>query len=143
MCHRRMQRMHLRGAAAHRVGDDIGTRPHRGSQVGHTISFQGIDAYGRDALPRTAILDETFQQLPRLTTSLGRRKVLKIHDQRIGPAVDHGNMGRTACASSENPCAAKVGIRDGHLELARAVKEHSCNTGTETSYGAMSLLALS
>ena len=78
MCHRRMQRMHLRGAAAHRVGDDIGTRPHRGSQVGHTISFQGIDAYGRDALPQKRLTDALqpirvsgYDQRPYKTLAVG------------------------------------------------------------------------
>src|SRR4051812_3279736 len=64
----------------------------------------------------SAILHEKIQQLPCLAPPLRRCEVLEIKNQRVGLAIEHGNVCWTVHARSENPCAAKVRIADGHLK---------------------------
>src|SRR5262249_55920207 len=114
MCDCSVQGVHLRTADGHRVGDDVGSRWHCGSQVRWSVGVECINAYGGHPSRSAPSVQEVDKPSARLVSTCRRRKVLEIDDQHIGFAALHSFVRMSVGSGTKEPGASKVGIDEWH-----------------------------
>ena len=83
-----VQRVHLRSARGHRIGDHVRTRLHRGGQVSRSVSVECVDAY-HGCAPRFAPAPQQVREASaRLFSAIRWCEILKVNDQRVGAGAE-------------------------------------------------------